>query len=250
MLIITDSNEAATSPTTVQNLKRTFPGLIVSQLDFGDVNVILDNGELLAIERKQVFDFLSSIGDGRLFDQAERMSKAKYSAIIVQGTLGYTSDDMAVANKEKTNWSGSSVRGALYAVQFSGCPVIFAQEDWYPKIIQDLINFVTKPDKHWQTKHRRIITFPPLDERVDLLASFPNIGVKRASSMVEFCGKVEGNLGTLAEALCWASAMPLIDNASRPAGWGNKIAQNFRDYLGLKPGQYLEIKESETEKEN
>jgi ERCC4-type nuclease len=220
---------------------------MVTNLDYGDVNVVLDNGDLLAIERKEIHDFLGSIGDGRLFDQAERMSKAKYSAIIVQGTLTYSSDDMAIANKERTNWSGVSVRGALYAVQFSGCPVLFCPEDWYPRIVQSLIEFVSKSDQHWQNKHRRIITFPPLDERISLLATFPNIGIKRATSMVEFCGKTEGNLGTLAESLCWASAMPLIENGSRPAGWGNKIAQNFREYLGLKPGQYLEIKEDKSE---
>jgi hypothetical protein len=254
MFIIVDSNELATSPDTIDRLKHTFPGLIVGKLDYGDINVILDDGTILAIERKQIFDFLGSIGDGRLFDQAERMAKAKYSAIIVQGTLGYTADDMAVANKEKTNWHGASVRGAMYAVQYSGCPVIFCQEDWYPKIVEGLIEFVSKPDQHWQRKYRRIITFPPLDDRVEILASMPvniteraryTVGVKRATSLVEFANK-KGSI-SLAETLSWGTCLNLINKEDRPEGWGTKVIEQFRQYLGLKENQYLEVKESKTD---
>lgn len=244
MLVIVDKNEKATSPTTVDLLQTKFPDLILGDLDYGDVQIILDDGKRLAIERKSVHDLLASIADGRLFSQVERMAQADYSIVIVVGTLSYTVDDMAVANGEKTNWNGASVRGALYAVQFSGCPVLYSNERWYPILIEGIANFVAKPNQHWQQKHRRIITFPPLDDRVDLLASFAGIGVKRATSLLEFAGK-DGELGTLSAALAWACALELINVGSRPAGWGKKMIENVRLAMGLKSGQYLEIKESE-----
>lgn len=247
MIIIADSNEQAMSPETISNLRTIFPNLSVSSLSCGDLNAILDDGSKLAIERKEIHDFLNSIGDGRVFSQVENMATgAKYYAIIIEGYIGFTSDDMVLVNGEETNWKGVSVRGALFSIQWSGCPVTFAPKGYYAFAVNEMINLVSKDDQHLQKIHRRIITFPPIDIEIDILTAFPDIGLKRAMALFDYIGGKTEN-PTLAEAICWGAAFPLIKGESRPTGWGNKIVDKFRKTLGLRENQYLEIKEENGE---
>ena len=96
--------------------------------------------------------------------------------------------------------------------------------------------------------HKRIVTFPPIDQRVEIVASFPGIGLKRAESLLRFAkaqldtGDPEDEYSTIAEALTWASAFNFIPSKSRPEGWGDKTVQNFRLALGLDKDQYIDIK--------
>lgn len=247
MIIIADSNEQATSPETISNLQKVFPKVLISKLSSGDLNIILEDGSILAIERKEIHDFLASIGDGRLFAQVENMAThAKYSVIVITGTLGYTKDDMAIANGEITNWHGASVRGAMYAVMFSACPVFLVNKENYASLCLELSEFVTKEDQRLQRNHKRIVTFPPVEDEVDILCAFPDVGLKRANSLMDFIGGKNGN-GTLAEAMSWVSALPLIPAESRPQYWGMKSIDKFRKTLGLKENQYLEIREETQE---
>lgn len=247
MIILADVNEQTTSPETISNLQKTFEKIIISNLSCGDLNIILENGDKLAIERKEIHDFLASIGDGRLFDQVERMAnEAKYSAVIITGTLGYTQEDMVIANGEVTNWNGVSVRGALFSVMYSACPVFMINKEHYGELCKEIAEFVSKEDQHFQKSHKRIVTFPPVEPEIDILCAFPDVGLKRANALIDFISGREGN-GTLAEALSWISAFPLIKYESRPQGWGNKIVDKFRKVLGLKENQYLVIQEEENE---
>jgi ERCC4-type nuclease len=220
---------------------------MVSKLASGDINVILDNGSILAIERKEIHDFLGSIGDGRIFKQVEMMaSSAKYSVVVIEGSLQINYDtDMVIANGELTNWKGSSVRAALFAIQFSGCPIMFCPKGTYAQQIEELVKIVSKDDEHLQRIHRRIVTFPPISTAQDILMAFPGIGFKRAESMIKFCGE-NGSDGKLADMLCWATALQLIPYESRPVGWGNAVVRNFKETMGLQENEYLDKKKEET----
>lgn len=258
MLVMVDSNELATNPKAVALLRKYFPKLQVTQLEFGDINVVLESGNLLSIERKNVGDFLGSVGDGRVFRQIERMANgAKFYAIIMLGQMSFDKDDMVVVDGRVTGWKGVSVRAALYAVQWSACPIIWSSHEGLPFALQEAISFCEKPEKHMQTLgHKRIVTFPPIDPRTEILAAFPGIGLKKAESLLRFAkdqfkeeakkrGDGEDEFSTIAEALMWASAFPLIASKARPEGWGDKIVQTFRLALGLDKNEYIEIKKDE-----
>ncbi len=247
MFIIVDQNEQATNPTVVERMRKTFPNLQIANLTCGDVNIILDTGDVLAIERKRADDLLGSIGDGRVFRQVEQMAQgAKWSCIIVEGHITFDKKtDMTVVNGRETKWRGVSVRGALMAIQFAGCPVIPSMPETYPDVISDVIAFCSKPEVHQQSLSRkRIVTFPPIDLKEEIIAAFPGVGLKRARSLFEFVGSGnENQFSSLAEAICWITAFPGINQSARPEGWGNGTVMNFRAALGLKENEYLTLVE-------
>lgn len=248
MLVIADSNEEATNPDVIRELRKRFPALYISALTCGDLNVIFDNGSILAIERKNASDFLGSIADGRLFRQVENMAQnSKFYCVIVVGRLEFDENDMVCCNGEVTNWRGASVRGAMYALQWSGCPIIYATSQvGFPFAVGEAINFCSQPEQHLQRiGHHRVVTFPPVELSLEILSSFPGIGLKRAQALMDFVNTTK--YGSLGGALAWASAFPLMKVGQRPEGWGNKSVESFRALLGLKPTQYLEIRDTAEE---
>lgn len=243
MIVIVDINEQATNPEMVDQLRIVAPNLSLGNVSAGDVNIILEGGDILAIERKNAGDFLASIGDGRVFRQVEDMAEAaKFYAIILVGHLSFDKDDMAVVGNRVTGWKGVSVRGAIHAIEFSGCPIVFCSKEKYAQTVMEIVNFVSRPEKHWQMLgHRRVVTFPPVDLRTEIIGAFPGVGIKRAEALLEFCGK-DGRRGTLAECFAWASAFSFLKESDRPLGWGNKTVANFREALGLSKHEYLDLK--------
>jgi ERCC4-type nuclease len=258
MIIIIDQNEKSTNPAVYDLIKKSFSNVIVTNLPHrehggvkvtaGDINIPLEDGNILAIERKTPHDFLQSIGNRHIFHQVEVMAQhAKYSVIIVTGKFLYTekSDMVRIDGEEKlTNWTGASVRAAMTAIQFSGCPIIFCPSNKYCMAIAEIYNTVNKPDKHQGIIKNRIITFPPIDDRIQFLAQLPNVGMKKADSLLKFAGKMDNNAdadgyGTLASALHWMSILVQINKKERPAGWGPELILNTRIFFGLAENEYL-----------
>lgn len=247
----------------MKRFEEYFGELQFAELTCGDINVILDDGKLLAIERKRPGDFLGSIANGRLFRQVENMAKnAMWSCILVEGLFHFDDTDMAcipvydkseekVLNYERTNWKGASVRGAMFAIQFSGCPIITTNPIGVPRIVHDIATFCSKPAEHAQSMgRRRIVSFPPISYPEEVISSLPLVGLKRARTLLEFAKVKNGNkerVVSLAEALSWASMLNLIDKAHRPEGWGNKTIENVRVALGLELGEYLIVQEDKQE---
>jgi ERCC4-type nuclease len=262
MILIVDQNEKDMNPDVVSSLKKNFSNVIIANLPHheyggikvtsGDINIPLDDGSLLAIERKTPPDFLGSIPDRHIFNQVETMAKhAKYSAVIVTGGFTYgQKDDMCYILKQDgerdiTNWNGKDVRGAITAIQYSGCPVIFCPSSRYCQTISELYTTVNKPDVHQAIVKRRIITFPPVDDRVQFIAQLPGVGLKSAESLMKWVRMMEGDITTedeycsIALALHWITIMVQIDKGSRPAGWGATKILTIRKFLGLESNQYL-----------
>lgn len=258
MLVLVDKNEETNSPHVVEKLRKFYPKLEVTTLDCGDIKVILDGGDVLAIERKRAPDFIASIGDGRLFNQVERMAQSsKWSCVLIEGTIGYDRDDMAVIPiyddngnikaAEVTGWRGVSVRGAMYAVQWSGCPIISIEPYALPHMILDLAKFCEKPTEHTQKLGRkRIVTFPPTTLAEEIISVFPGVGLKRSRALLQFAKtQNDTETATIAEALTWASAMHNIPKKFRPDGWGDMTIKNVRVALGLQDWEEFDVKINE-----
>jgi ERCC4-type nuclease len=247
MLIIVDANEQATAPWTVDDLRKHFgdKSVVIGTPASGDLNILLSNGGILAIERKTPSDLLNSIGDGRLFHQVENMANhANYSVIVITGYMSYDPKDDFVVIDAKTNWKGKSVRAALDAVQFSGCAIRTCSKNGYATTVGELYDLVNKSSGiHLQLKKRRVITFPPVSVPVEILSSFPGIGLKRAISLLEWASTTKGDecSTTLAQAIEWASIMALVNKPDRPEGWGDAVVKTFRGSLGLQPDECMKI---------
>lgn len=289
MIIMVDSNEATdrdknhrdwrgnpdrhkrVDPSNIRVLKRLrqrFPDVQSAPLTCGDINIILDNGDLIAIERKRAGDFLGSIRDGHIQKQVQRMAEnAKWSAVVIEGLITFDTDDMAeipvfdkddnIYAREVTGWHGEAVRSVMYAIQFNGTPVVTIQyPQQLPDVVESFVRFCSKPAEHMQGMgRRRVVTFPPLTLQEDLFSQFPGIGPKLTKSLVKFAyqqneeinGAGEENTPVLAEMLCWGSYLGKINYKSRPEGWGDIKIQNFRTALGLGEGKYLTIEEDREE---
>lgn len=266
-ILIVDENENTQAPHIVESLKHYFSPVLVANLPHrefggtsvtaGDINIPLDDGNILAVERKTVSDFLGSIANRHILNQVEVMhTHAKFCVVIITGKLGYSVTDKVIADKRETEWNGSSVRALLDLIQFSGCAVRYCPEAEYALMVKEIYEVVSKSDKHSGIVKNRITTFPPIDERVQFLAQLPSVGLESAESLLNFAGMMEGvkpdedgnTFGTIAQALHWMSIMSQIDKESRPVNWVGKRILTNRKFLGLASNEYIKI-ESEGEKE-
>lgn len=256
-LILEDKSEKSSAPNVHKALVKFFPKVRPVNLPHvkhggekvtaGDLNIPLDDGSLLAIERKTVNDFLSSIKKRHIFHQIEVMaSKAKFSAVIVTGVLSFTNiTDMAKADGQETGWKGVSVRAVIDEIQYSGCPVRFCPTTQYCQSILEIYNLVNG-ERSGGVYKNRIFTFPPVDERIQFLAQLPGVHLKLADNILTFAGKMDGNAdelgyGTLAGALHWISILTQIHPEERPKGWGKEKILTQRKFLSLAPNEYFAI---------
>lgn len=229
MIILVDSNEASTAPGIVEAMQRHFGSVHPSKLVAGDVNVLTAQG-MLVVERKTPNDLLRSIGDGSLFDQCRRIvAFARFSLLIVHGTLYYSGADKVVADGRETGWSGASVRAALRTVQWSGVNVEFCRSGEYVATLDEAIRTASK--ERFPSVPKPPVT---LDPRVDFLHGIPGIGPKRSAS-----------LAACAPRLCDVLALlPLMKNWSRadlPDGWRPSDVDRALDFLQLADGELIEI---------
>lgn len=242
MIVMIDSNEFLMSPETVNYVKKIFPESKITHLETGDINVILDDGRRVAIERKSPGDFLSSIADGRLFNQVERMSAFDSYCVVVTGVFRYSRDDRVYINGNITPWNGKAVRAVIIALQMSACPVINSgNSSGYARVVSEFIQFCSKPPEKTQSSSR-IVTFPPLTAAENVLVSFPGVGVRRAKALLEFVG------GNLCDAIEWGSSIiPLLRDDAKPEFWGSVTVENFRATLGLGNNQIMKVEDLKNE---
>jgi hypothetical protein len=133
----------------------------------------------------------------------------------------------------------------MWAIMFSGCPIIGIEPHGLANAIASVASFCTKPSEHSQMLGRhRYVTFPPVTIAEEIIAAFPGIGLKRSRSLLEFSKKKNDNeIATLGEAISWGTVLKLIDRKSRPEGWGDKTIENFCATLGLETGEFVTIQE-------
>jgi ERCC4-type nuclease len=255
--LIIDENENSQAPQIVEQLRKVFNPVIVANLPHrsfgntsvtaGDINIPLEDGNILAIERKTAIDFLNSIKNRHILNQVEVMAThAKYSAIIITGKIMYSPEDKVIADRKQTEWGGKSVRALLDVIQYSGCVIRYCPVSEYAYMVREIYEVVNNPSEHRGIVKNRIVTFPPIDERVQFLAQLPSVGLESAESLLKFAGmmedcKDEEGYGTLANALHWMSILTQIDLDSRPKLWGSKKILTNRKFLGLESNQYLKI---------
>jgi DNA excision repair protein ERCC-4 len=173
--VIVDSREYETAEEVIKWLKRFDCGVIPRKLDIGDY-VLPGN---VGVERKRAMDFISSIVDGRLFEQGRELLRAFDRAyVIVEGDLW-----RALSRREVHE---HSVLGSLATLIEMGLRIIpTPNEEGTAYIIKSIAERAEgRGIKAVPTRKGKTIR----DLQIQFLSSLPGIGPKRAEAILRVFG--------------------------------------------------------------
>ncbi len=159
--------------------KLGFAQASVGHLSLGDYQL----GGQLIVERKTMKDFVASIIDGRLFEQASRLSQtAEHSCLILEGSGRDLAD---------SGMSRESIQGALITLQLIFHLPVLRSTD--PEETARMMIFawrqLVRQEKDQVNRGGRR---PKRKKRAQLLAlqALPSVGPKRAELLLERFGSV------------------------------------------------------------
>ncbi|ABW02529.1 ERCC4 domain-containing protein [Caldivirga maquilingensis] len=169
-----DSREYETAQAVVNAVKELGCRVLVSTLTVGDYVVSSE----VAVERKRAMDFVNSIIDGRLFQQASNLIEAYQEPyIIIEGDLWSTVSVRGI--------SRNALIGALVKVSRSGLRLIWTRDEW--DTAQALYSLaVTSPGLIKISNRRKSESIS--DMQITLLSSLPGIGIRRAVRLLKIYG--------------------------------------------------------------
>ena len=232
--VIADSRE----PGWVQQMKLNGVPVAVDTLPAGDVQLFLDDGQVLLVERKVSGDFLGSIADGRLFDQASRLVESRISDqlngkpisvwpyLIITGTLRPSGKDLVITDRGETAWDWESVNSAILTLQEMGVFVGFARDDDdFERALLALGNRKREDVKIMPARQSYLVSQQAL-----FLMGIPGIGEERSTRVLEWAG------GNLTNALIGLTDLSLSSPVSK------SLRSSIRHFFGLNDGTILDIK--------
>ncbi len=150
--------------------------VIFKQLTVGDYILSQD----LAIERKTIHDFISSLFDGRLFRQADDLSKNyKISIILIEGDASLISQ---ILNNSKVYYGALSSLIINYNIKTVFVPTV---ED--SAIFIDRLAFNLKKDQKPRIVYNQKYNLSK-DYQINLISSLPGIGPKLAEKVIQNFG--------------------------------------------------------------
>lgn len=181
VLVIADDRE----PGPVLQALRALPRVRVSvkRLALGDYRV----DDRLLVERKSLQDFSVSVIDGRLFSQAKRLAASAIpTAIILEGTA---------ADLSETGIRREALQGAMVSLSLIfGIPILRSRD---PNETARLILYAANQlhavssgvavRRGWRPRGKR-------RTQIAILQGLPGVGPRRAKTLLERFGSVQGVL--------------------------------------------------------
>jgi ERCC4-type nuclease len=216
--LIIDSNEESQGIEAVETfvMHEDVENFTIEPLETGDFIV-----EDCIFERKTPSDFASSLQEGRLREQVERLAASDYRPfILIEGDMSDFS------NLEHSQMPPKSLRGMVASIiGRNGIPVVFCST---PKLLADIsIRIARKTEEDLDNHH--VKTTEAVKEVPFITQFFMNIegiGLSTAEELSEAFGSVEEAMNAS------------VDEYSDVGGIGDKRAKNI----------YNTIHEGETEK--
>jgi len=157
----------------------------IMRLPIGDYQI--DNN--IIIERKTITDFLSSIKNGRIFQQGYKMANSSYSSIlIIEGEKPLP---------ETTKMKRAAIQGVLlHLAVILNIPTIRSENiketAWFINQIVKQFYFVKKPQNKFVIHQSfGIILNKQQKQKLQILQNIPGIGIEKARSMLKFFGSIE-----------------------------------------------------------
>lgn len=185
LTVVVDDRERR--PGLADELARLGRRVAVGRLPVGDAEI----GPRVLVERKTVADFVLSVEDGRLFEQAWALRGAcRRPLLVVEGEDAY----------DAARLSPRSLRGILAALLVgNGVPLlrtasIAETAEW--------IEVIARREERRLARNRADVA--PTDARVamDVLGAIPGVGDGRARRLVERFGSVRAVFTADEDALC------------------------------------------------
>lgn len=208
----------------------------VRELETGDYKATTSDGYTLTMERKTPEDYLGSLKDGRLFEQARRLSEPRYFAqlrgekpkdipyLIVTGVFTPSADGRVFTTRQ-TGWNYAAVMASILSIQEAGVFVVFCAED-------DFRDCVIRLAERSREETLEILPPRPIDllgPKEAALASLPGIGIERAKAALEWGGWN----------LAWTLAGLTDETIESPVP--KSVRKNLRVLFGLEDGQELTV---------
>lgn len=174
MKIYIDSREPKSF---IDKLRTYFPveEIEMGNLPYGDVII----GEL-AIERKTLRDFLSSITSGRIWEQLKGLREFKFAILVLHGGLY----EALISHKNPLQLFNSYLSTlATIALRFRIPIVYLRNEEEVLKFILSCYRIMTKEEKGERPLPvRKTCSIPEVQENI--IACFPRIGLKKARKIL------------------------------------------------------------------
>lgn len=203
-----------------------------------DVMAIADDGCTLAFERKTATDFLNSLKEDRLFPQLTRLALTRieqqrmdeqltyWPYLIITGQFLPGPDGKVTADGRATGWSFEKIQGTLTNIQEMGVFVIFANGDL------DYENTILRIGRRNREPQMRILAPRParmLGPKFDFLTGITDIGIETTQKLLDWSGD------NVAQILSGLTDMSIKAPVSL------SVRRNFRNMLGLREGESLEV---------
>jgi len=172
--VIVDSREAVTAKHIVDELKRLGVLVRIEFLEAGDYVVSKD----VAIERKTMSDFISTLTKRNLFEQLDKIKKHfSKPVLILEGDISSIPVISSI--------SMSSVLGALASIARSGISILPSPS---PSVTTKLIFLLAKQERKTREQARIRVKIPKKcdvnEEQIFFLCGLPMIGKERAEAIL------------------------------------------------------------------
>ena len=175
LVLMVDSNEASSQPKVVSHLRLCGVKVEVKPLDICDYVV----SDRVGVERKNASDFLSSLRDGRLFNQAQSMAQAyEKPVIILEGSMKKA--------LQRSRILPSSIYGALSSLALDYGVNIIPTED--PESTATLLHRLCYREQAKEARPLQLRSvnrkLPLHQQQIYLLSGIPQIGSSLAETLL------------------------------------------------------------------
>ncbi len=137
----------------------------------------------VAIERKTVDDFISSMINKRLFRQLEELQTYEKRILIIEGV------EEKELYSENSGVNQKAIKGFLLSILLNyKVPIIFSKDAEDTASFIEILEKKEKKDFSWRAKKK---IFTKKEQMEFILEGFPNIGVKKAKLLLEKKGSLQ-----------------------------------------------------------
>ena len=158
---------------------------------------VVGKAHIVAVERKGGMDLLSSMSDGRLYEQARAMVESPASlALLVFTGLLEERNGRAVVDGVPSAWNYDAVLMQLVSLAAVGVAPVHVPAYRFAKFLASLMSWCDRAE-HFRPRRRRS-ALEAIDRRVAVLdVLVPGLGPKKAATVLSHFGSLRQALGNI-----------------------------------------------------
>jgi len=185
MTIIIDTREAPHLKKIMEKLAK-LDDVQILPLPVGDI--FFSGNRNILVERKTVFDFIHSLGSGRLWDQVRRLASSEgvEPIFIIQG--------YPTLIPKMTSWTESSFYAAVISIILKWrIPLVLVLNNMELLAVLRKLHKLSQEERTEKIYPVRLVSkkLSPDEQARAVLESFPGIGARAADRILRFFGSLE-----------------------------------------------------------